>query len=230
MTGRDFVSQVRAMSKLLSSDALITDRVILHEGKDAANLMVKQALDKRKLWQSPNLFAYLPCLEMEKAPLSECCEYTSGEVAKSKKKLPQIGEGIWGMAIQGVFGLDNQKRFKEVTPMRYANILKLKLNTPDVYYWIINNHLYVSNPNTAAVNMFAYFIDILTADLLFPGEDCDCKPKPAVDLCTNPLDLPFNFPGDKVTDLKNMVYKSLMTTYFQLPTDKTSNNLDETSK
>jgi len=93
-TGRDFVSQVRSLNKLLSSDQLITDRAILHEGKDATNLIVKQSTDKRKLWQSPSVFAYFPCLEMEKVPITECCDYTSDrEVAKSKKKLPQIGEG-----------------------------------------------------------------------------------------------------------------------------------------
>lgn len=231
-TNRDFVSQIRSMSKLLSSDQLITDRTIMHEGKDAANMLVKQALDKRKLWGSPNLFAYLPCLEMQQVPLSECCEYTSeAEVAKSKKKLPKIGEGIWGLAIQGIFGLDNQKKFKEVTPTRYANILRLGLSTKDVYFWIQNDHLYVSNAHTSKVNMFAYFSEIIPNDLLFPGEDCECITPPSIeDLCANPLDQPFYFPMDKLPDLKNMVYTTLMRVYQQSAIDKTSNNNDETSK
>lgn len=228
-TNRDFVSQIRSMSKLLSSDQMITDRTILREGKDAANLLVKQSLDKRKLWQSPNLFTTVPCLEMERAPLAECCEYTSPrDVARSVKKLPRIGEGVWGLAIQGVFSVDNMKKFKETTPTRYANILKLGLKTNDVFYWMINDHLYVSTPDTEAVNFFAYFTEAVTNDLLF-AEDCACKPT-IPDICTNPLDHPFHFPADKIADIKNIVYRSLMQTYFQLPVDRTSNNNDETSK
>jgi len=231
-TNRDIVSQIRSMSKLLSADQQITDRAILHEAKDVANMIIKQTLDKRKLWSSPNVFASIPCLEMKKAPLAECCEYTSGtQVAKSVKKLPKIGEGIWGLAIQGVFGLDNMKRFKEVTPSRYANLMKLGLPTHDTYYWVLNDYLYVSNPNTAAVNMFTYFTDIIPNDLLYPGEDCDCQPKPSIaSLCANPLDQSFYFPADRLDDLKKVVYQNLLRTYFQLASERTSDNNDETSK
>lgn len=221
------------MNKLLSSDQLITDRAIVHEGKDAANMIITQSLDKRKYWQSPNLFAYFPCLEMKKVPITECCEYTgSRDVAKSVKKLPKIGEGQWGLAIQGVFGLDNMKKFKETTPSRFSNILKLGLLTKDLFYWIINDSLYVSNPDTKAVNMFAYPAEIIMDNsLLFPGEDCDCMIKPDIeDLCASPLDQPFYAPQNRVEDIKKLVYQNLMRTYFNLIIDKTSNQLDEASK
>lgn len=231
-TNRDFCSQIRSMSKLLSSDQMITDRAILREGKDAVNLLVKQSMDKRKLWQSPNVFAFLPCLEMEKVPISECCDYTSEMmVAKSKKKLPKIGEGTWGLAIQGVYGLDMTKKLKEVTPNRFANILKLKLKTNDVYYWVLNDHLYISNPDTKAANMFLYPAEPISNDLLFPGKDCNCSVKPHIsDLCANPLDQPFYCPADRVTDIKNIVYSTLMKTYFGIKADETSNNLDESER
>lgn len=231
-TNRDFVSQIRSMSKLLSSDQMISDRTILHEGKDTVNLLVKQSMDKRKLWQSPNVFAFFPCLQMKKVPITECCDYTSDiEVAKSVLKLPKIGEGTWGLAIQGVFGLDMRKKFKEVTPTRYANILKLGLKTNEIYYWIQNDHLYVSNDNTKAVNIYLYPAEIVNNALLYPGADCDCQVKPHIeDLCANPLDQPFYCPADRVVDVKNIVYTSLMKTYFNLAVDRTSNNNDETSK
>ena len=231
-TNKDFVSQIRSMSKLLSSDQMITDRAILREGKDVANLLVKQSMDKRKLWQSPNVFAFFPCLEMEKVPISECCEYISETmVAKSKKKLPKIGEGTWGLAIQGVYGLDMTKKLKEVNPNRYANILKLKLNVNDVYYWVLNDHLYISNPDTKAANMFLYPAEIVSNDLLFPGADCDCMVKPHIsDLCANPLDQPFYAPSDRITDIKNIVYSTLMKVYFGISIDKTSDNKDDQTK
>ena len=129
-TLRQTVSNIRGTLKLLNSDALISDRLIASELRNAANLIVSQQFDKRKLWQSPNLFTPIPCLEMEKTPLTNCCEYTGDRfISVSKKRLPQIGEGTFGLAIQLVTGMDQSKKFKETTPARYANLLKLNLNT-----------------------------------------------------------------------------------------------------
>ncbi len=232
-TNRQIVSDIRSFNKLLSSDQMITDRAIMSAVKDATNLIVQQQLNKRQLWQSPNLFAYFPCLEMQKVPITECCEYTANrDVAKSIKKLPRIGEGQWGLAIQGVFGLDNMKKFKESTPSRFANLLKLGLKTKDIFFWVINDHLYVSNPDTKAVNIFLYPAELITDNsLLFPGEDCDCMQKPDIeDLCASPLDQPFYAPQNRVEDIKKIVYQNLMRTYFSTALDKSANQLDETSK
>lgn len=231
-TVRNFVSDIRGMNKMLSSDQIITDRVIASEGRSTANLIVGQILAKRKLWNSPNLFAFLPCLDMEPVPLSECCEYTSErKVAKSKKKLPKIGEGFYGLAIQGVFGLDNMKKFKEVTPARYSNLLKMGL-AYGVYFWIINDYLYISNEDTRKVNMYVYCTEDVPNDLLFPS-DCDCKIKPHIeDICANPLDKPFYFPAERIDDIKKIVYDKLMRTYFNVPSEenKTSDNKNDTTK
>lgn len=233
MTNRDFVSQVRSMSKLLSSDQMITDRTILHEGKTASNLIIHQSMNQRKLWQSPNVFAFFPCLEMETVPITECCDYTSDrQIAKSIKQLPTIGDTQFGLAIQGVFNIDNSLKFKYKTPSSYVNSLRLGLKTKDVYFWILNNHLYVSNPDTKAVNMFAYPAEpILDNSLLYPGEDCDCMKKPDIEsLCQNPLDQPFYAPADRINDIKNIVYQNLLKTYFNVPKDRTANQNDETSR
>ena len=229
-TIRQHISNIRQSGKLLSSDILISDRFLASKLRNAANLIVNQTLDKRKLWQSPNLFTPILCLEMQKVPLTECCEYSGDTmVAKSIKKLPQIGEGVWGLAIQGVTGLDNNKFFKEVSPRRYSNLLKLRLNTKDVYYWVQNNHLYVTNEDTESVNMFAYFSEDVPNDLLFPGKDCKCSDKPDInDLCTNPLDKPFKFPANRLIDIENIVIDDLNKNFFRRVQDKTSDNSENT--
>lgn len=228
-TIRNFVSEIRSMNKLLSNDQLLNDRTIAFEGRSTANLIVGQILDKRKLWNSPNLFAFMPCIEMEKVPLSECCEYTSDKkVAKSKKKLPKIAEGFFGLAVQGVFGLDNKKKFKEATPSRYANHLKMGLD--GLYWWIIDDYLFVSNEDTKAVNMYAYCTEDIPSEILFPS-DCPCKPSTG-DLCTNPLDKPFYFPANRLDDVKKIVYDKLLKTYFNVSSEenKTSDNKNDTTK
>jgi len=227
---RQHISDIRGSLKMLNSDALISDRMIASLLRNAANLIVTQSLDKRKLWQSPNVFTPILCLEMEKTPLALCCEYTGDKmVAVSKKTFPQIGEGTWGLAIQSVTGLDGSKKFKEVTPTRYANLLKLGLKTNDVFYWIQNNRIYVSNPDTESLNMFAYFTEDIPNDLLFPGEDCKCLTPPDIkDLCTNPLDKPFKFPANRILDINKIVIDHLMKTFKNLKEDVSSDNKENT--
>jgi len=226
ITYRQAISDLRGSNKLLSSDILIPDRLIGSKLRNAANLIVSRQLNKRKLWQSPNLFTPILCLEMEKVPLTSCCDYVGDKkIARSIKTLPQIGEGVFGLAIQSVTGLDGQKKFKEVTPTRYANLLKLNLNTKEVYYWLQNGHLYVSNEDTAIINMLAYFTEDVPNDLLFPGADCNCIVPPDVkDLCTNPLDKPFRFPAEYLKDIQDMVADELNKTFHRLKVDETSDN------
>jgi hypothetical protein len=220
------------MNKLLSSDQIINDRTVLSEIRTAANMIAGQSLKKRECWNSPTLFTPIPCLQMEEVPLSECCEYTNPcTIAKSTQPLPKIGEGLFGLAIQGVFSLDNKRKLVKITPDQYVDILKLNLPDRNVYFWIQNWYLYVTNPKTRAVNLFAFFTEMVPNELLFPGEDCDCKIKPSIEsLCTNPLDQEFHFIEDRMFDLKQLVYKNLLSTYFNLAVDKTSDNKDDTSK
>ena len=229
MTLRQFISAIRQSNKLLSSDILLSDRYLANEVRNATNLIVGQQLKARKLWQSSNIFTPIPCLEMEKVPLSECCEYTSERyIAKSKEKLPKIGEGIWGMAIQQVMGLDNMKKFKETTPQRYANLLKLKLTTNEVYYWVMNGHLYVSNPDTESVNFYAFFTEDVPNKLLYPGADCNCLNAPSEDdLCRNPLDKTFYYPVDRAKDIEDIVMERLGKSFLRLREDVTSNNKED---
>jgi hypothetical protein len=231
MTYRDVISTIRGMSKLLAADDLINDRVLMGEVRAAANLIVGQALAKRKYWNSPTLFAPILCLEMEPIKLSECCEY-AGErvVAISKKSLPRIGEGLFGQSIQGVFGMDGTKKFSPTNPNRYSNLLKLKLPNQEEFFWVRNDgRVVVTNEDTLKINMFVYFTEPIPNDLLYPGEDCDCIVKPSLtDLCTNPLDQNFFFIDERLFDLKQLVYKNLMATYFGIQADVTSDNKDDT--
>jgi len=229
MTQREIISQIRSMHKLLSSDNTLNDRSILAELKTSRSLLIKRDTDKRKLFQSAELFTNIDCLEMEKVPLAECCEYTSDkEIAKSKHKLPKIGEGLFGLLVQQVASVDGMVKFKESTPMRYANILKLNLPTNNVFFWIYNNHLYVTNPNTKNVRVSAFFEEDVPNKILYP--DCDCKPSMIEDPCMSELDKQFKCPGYLVEAVKSLTYEKLMKTYYNTPLDKTSNQLDEQSR
>lgn len=229
MTNRDVISRVRSKYRLLSQDAHVSDRAILAELTGKAALLIKRETNLRKLWTSPNLFTTLSCVEMEEADISECCEYRGGgTIAKSKLKLPRVAEGQYGLIVQGVYNVTGSKKFIETNPNRYANILKMKLPNQNTYYWILNGHLYVSKPEVVMVRMIAYFDEEVLPEILVPF--CKCDPKTKEDSCLNPLDSDFKCPNYLIDAAVTMASQELANSYFQVPQDKSSNQLDEQAK
>lgn len=225
MTNRDFISNIRSTHRLLSGDGVINDRVIFSEMRLVGPTLIKSELNKRKLTATDTIYTTVPCLELEAVPISECCEYVdSREIARSKHKLPRIGESNYQYAIQGVFSIDQNKKLKEITPSRYINLLKLNNRIKEVYYWIQNNYLYITDPNVCKIKVVAYFEDDVPNSLLF--SDCDCTTPNLEDECRNPLDKEFKFPGYLEYNLVQMVSAKLLNTYFKLPQDRQADKVD----
>ena len=92
-TLRKLVSDVRGTHKILSTDALITDRVIASEIRSQSQLLIKRETNLRKLWASDTLYTTIPCLEMKEVPISDCCEYAEEcNVSRTVDRLPRISE------------------------------------------------------------------------------------------------------------------------------------------
>jgi hypothetical protein len=224
-TVREVVSRVRSAEKLLSADAIITDRVIARELKSSAVFYIKREIDRRRLWQSSTIFTNIPCLEMIEVPASECCDYVSDiKIARSKYRLSRVSEGVYGLLIHGVFSVDNRRKIKEVTLSRFINLLKLNLPYKDVYYWFYDQYLYVSSPFVKVVNIWAYFEEEIPDEILYP--DCPCNAPPH-NPCINPLDLQFKCPGYLEDTVVKSVARFLLETYFKIPADHTSDNKDD---
>jgi hypothetical protein len=229
-TLRKLVSDVRGMHKLLSTDSLITDRVIASEIRNNALMLIKRETNLRKLWATSTIFTTIPCLEMVEVPISECCEYADPcTVARSKYKLPRISEGNYQYVIQGVYSINAMggkgKKLKEITINRYLNLLKLPIIKKEEYYWIINGYLYVSNPLLQAIRIAALFEDEIPNEILYP--ECDCgKDYPIEDLCKNPLDKEFALPGYLEKQVLSLVSQNLLATYFRIKTDMTDDGID----
>ena len=229
-TLRKLVSDVRGMHKLLSTDNLITDRVIASEIRNNTLLLVKRETNLRKLWATSTLFTTIPCLEMVEVPISECCDYVDDcTVARSKFKLPRIAEGNYQYLIQGVYSINamsgSGKKIKEITINRYINLLKLPIIKKEEYYWIMNGYLYVSNPLLQAVRIAAMFEQDVPNEVMYP--DCDCGNEVTLeDLCMNPLDKPFALPGYLEKQVLELTSQKLLSTYFSIKTDITEDGVD----
>jgi hypothetical protein len=230
-TLRKLVSDVRSVHKLLSTDSLITDRVIASEVKNNAQLLIKRETNLRKLWATSTLFTTIPCLEMIEVPISECCEYVDPcTVARSRFKLPRVAEGNYQYLIQGVYSINAMsgvgKKLKEITINRYVNLLKLPIIKNDEYYWIVNDYLYVSNPLLKAIRIAAFFEQDVQNEIMYP--ECGCGDSRPTDeeWCKNPLDKAYGLPGYLESQVLQMTSQKLLTTYFALKTDMTQDQID----
>jgi len=230
-TARELVSNVRGMHKLLSSDNLITDRVIFSSIRNNSFLLMKRETNLRKLWATSTIFTTIPCLEMVEVPISECCDFvTECTISRSKLPLPRISEGNYQYVIQGVWSINvmggKGKKLKEISINRYINLLKLGIVKNDVYFWIVNGYLYTNNPLLQSVRIAALFEEDVPNEIMFP--DCkECgKSYTLDDLCKNPLDKEFPLPGYLQKQVLDMVSQELIARYFSLKSDLTSDDLD----
>ena len=230
-TLRKLVSDVRSMHRLISSDNLITDRVIASEIKNNSILLIKRETNLRKLWATGTLFTTIPCLEMVEVPLSECCEYVDEcTIARTKFKLPRISEGNYQYVIQGVYSINAMggkgKKFKEITVNRYINLLKLPIIKNEEYFWILNDYLYINNPLLQKVRISAFFEEDVPNEIMYP--ECDCgTPQPTnEDWCMNPLDKEYNLPGYLEKQVLELTSQKLLQTYFAVKNDMTSDEID----
>lgn len=228
---RKLVSDIRSMHKLLSTDSLITDRVIASEIKNNTFMLIKRETNLRKLWATDTIFTTIPCLEMVEVPISECCDYVDPcTVARSKYKLPRISEGNYQYVIQGVYSINAMggqgKKLKEITVNRYINLLKLPIIKKEEYYWISNGYLYISNPLLQAIRFVALFEEDVPNEILYPACDCGTPQYTTEELCKNPLDKEFALPGYLEKQVLDLTSQKLLQTYFNLKTDMTEDGID----
>jgi hypothetical protein len=164
-------------------------------------------------------------------PISECCDYVDPcTVARTKYKLPRICEGNYQYLIQGVYSINAMsgqgKKLKEVTINRYLNLLKLPIIKNEQYYWIANGgYLYVNNPLLQAVRIAAFFEEDVPNEIMFA--DCQCGDNINLeDYCMNPLDKEYGCPGYLEKQVLELTSQKLLSTYFRLKTDQTSDGVD----
>lgn len=228
---RKLISDVRGLHKLLSTDNILTDRVIMSELKNNALLLIKRETNLRRLWATDTLFTTIPCMEMMEVSTAECCGYVDPcKISRSKLKIPRICEGNYAYLIQGVYSINalsgKGKKLKEITINRYINLLKLPLIKKEEYYFVSNDYLYVTNPMVQAIRVSALFEEDVPNEMMYP--DCGCGGAPSTDdLCKNPLDKESFIPGYLEKQVLQMTSQALLTTYFQLKNDSQLNGMEE---
>jgi hypothetical protein len=175
----EFISQVKSSNKFLFDDNIISDRTIYKTGKTVASQLIKQETNRRKLLNSDNIFTVVECLHLEEVPYTECSINCDGMVRRSKVKLPQLEEGVYGYTIQGVFNIDNSEEIFPTTVKEFINQSKLRYKSNKINYIIKNGYIYVLNEDIENINIYLYSVDdsflltscqsIYEASLKIPG-------------------------------------------------------------
>jgi hypothetical protein len=230
-TLRKLISDVRSVHKILSTDSLITDRAIASEIRNNSLLLIKRETNLRKLWSTDTLFTTIPCLEMIEVPISECCNYVDDcTIARTKIKLPRISEGNYQYVIQGVYSINalsgKGKKLKEISVNRYINLLKLPIIKKEEYFWITNGYLYVNNPMIKSVRLVALFEEDIDNEIMYPECGCGTPEYTLEEICKNPLDKEFPLPGYLEQQALELTSRKLLSTYFNLKTDISSEGID----
>lgn len=229
-TLRQLVSNVRSMSRIMSTDSLLTDRAIASEIRNNSLLLIKRETNLRRLWQTDTLFTTIPCLEMKEVPISECADFQENLlIARTKEKLPKIAEGIYNYLIQGVYSINvmsgKGKKLKEITINRYLNLLKLPAKKNEEYYFINNDYLYVTSAFVEKIRITALFEKPIPNTLLYPegscGDDVSLE-----DYCRNPLDREFYLPGYLEKQTLDLTHEKMLKTYFRIQQDVSNEGID----
>lgn len=141
-------------------------------------------------------------------------------VARSKKKIPQISEGIFGLLIQSVFS-PGRRKFDYASLDRFVNILRMNLRDTKKYFWVHDDRIYISDSDIENIDLFAYFDDDFNAN-----DYSACK-KADDTSCVNPLDKEFAIPSYLEKQVVDLVNDTLNKTYFRHIIDPDVNNKDE---
>jgi hypothetical protein len=234
-TMRNMVSDVRGMHKILSTDAMITNRVIASEITNISLLLIKRETNLRKLWATDTLFTTIPCLEMIEVPISECSAFQSNEtIARTKYKLPKIAEGNYQYVIQGVYSINalggKGVKLKEISINRYMNLLNLKSKKSESYFWVSDDYIYCTNSDVELLRIAALFERPLPNDILYPECACGTNGVDVKEYCKNPLDREFYLPGYLRKQVLELTSKSLRETYFNIQSDISSEGIDGQAK
>lgn len=223
MTLRECVSDIRSRLNLDSKDYRISDRMIASLIKEVAVKFLRQQTNAKKLWSTDTIFTTIPCLEMTNVSIAECCDFKSPKrIARSVVQLPRISEGYYGYLIQGVWDVETSREFKYINHNRYIDLLKLKTKAKDIYYWIYNNYLYVTDEMIQKVRISAFFEEDLPYEIRFPS--CQCCSNSNINYCYNPLDDEFKLPGYLKNDILNATVQLIATTVLRIPQERSSDD------
>ena len=212
-----------------ADDRRLTNRHIYSKLRTVRSRLLYEKINKRQYISSVN-YQVLHCVQLVKAPISECpCIPPLGCcIYKTKYPLPTPISGINGHIIRSVTSLDGNIVFSEITwqDKKYKQYDKYTATKPD--YFISNEYLYVTAKNDTEVIRIELLLDDPLEGYQFPSY-CPVEQKD----CTSLYEREFNLDNSMIDALLELTVQSLLVPFNAGVEDSSNNakdNLENTAK
>lgn len=208
----DSVSRVRNTVKGVKEDAFITDRFIYSLILKYAKVLIRRQDNENKIMRFQSLFEVIPCVPLiEVDKIEACCSNikTGCTFMRTKDKLPQILEGVYGPLFRSVTSIDGSTELRKTYPTTYLSMTRsttFKYNT-NKYYWYLDGYLYFPNIQWDSIRVEGLWEE----DINYLK--CDG------DVCTKRQDNQTHIPEYLFAEIEAMVLKDLGFT-LQIPQDR----------
>lgn len=217
-TVEEAISRVRNTLKAVKDDPFLTDRVIYYSILKYGRTLLKREDNQNRLMKISSLFTVLPFVELKNVDKIEagCTGVYSGCYFKrSKDKLPDLFEGMFGPLLRSVTSIDGSIELFRTEPGTFTSISKsttFKYNKKH-YFWYSNGYLYLPNVDWEAIRVEGIF-EGDQADFLCPTEDNQCMLK---------QEMMLPFPEYLFSEIEQFVLQELTMTV-KLPQDQSDDS------
>jgi hypothetical protein len=205
----EVISRVRNTLKAVKEDAFLTDRTIYSSLLKYSKTLVKREDNQFRLMKISSIFQVLPYIELidvDKVEAGCIGIYSGCYFKRSKDKMPNILDGMFGPIIRTVSSIDGSIEMFRTDPGTWVSMTKtttFKYNK-NRYFWYLNGYIYCPNIDWEAIRMEAIFEGQV--------ESCDS------DDCLIKQDQPFALPEYLFSEVEQFVIKELTMT-MQVPGD-----------
>ena len=203
------ISRVRATLKAVKEDPFLTDRNIYYSIVKYGKTLLKREDNQNKLMKMSSLFSVLPFMELidvDKVEAGCTGVYSGCYFKRTKEKLPQLFDGMFGPIIRTTSSIDGSIEMFRTDPGTWVSMTKtttFKYNKRP-YFWYLNGYIYVPNVDWDAIRIEAIFEnDVPTCD---------------TDQCELIQDQPLNVPEYLFSEVEQFALKEL-TMIAQIPVD-----------
>lgn len=203
------ISRIRTSIKAVKEDSFLTDRTIYFSISKYAKTLIKREDNQFKLMKMSQLFKVLPYVELinvDKVEAGCIGVYSECFFKRSKDKLPNILDGMFGPIIRTVSSIDGSIEMFRTEPGTWSSITKsttFKYNKR-FYFWIIDGYIYCPNVDWEAIKIEA----------IFENDIENCKTND----CLLIQDQAFNIPEYLFSEVEQLVIKDLTMT-LSIPAD-----------
>lgn len=203
------ISRIRTTLKAVKDDAFLTDRTIYFAITKYAKTLIKREDNQFRLMKMSQIFQVLPYVELidvDKIEAGCVGVYSECYFKRSKDKLPNILDGMFGPIIRTTSSIDGSIEMFRTDPGTWISITKsttFKYNKRP-YFWYLNGYIYCPNIDWDAIRVEAIFEN--------NTQTCD------TDECLIQQDQPLNIPEYLFSEVEQFVIKELTMT-LQVPED-----------